>query len=238
MAAPSPAAAATPKLGRPAHQRFVTVLLATAVWGGILFASAGRIDWWRGWIELGLFLGCLIVTGVIVARKNPEVLNQRVMKHPYTKPFDKVVGPLYTLLNVALAVVAGLDAGGFGYSTGAETLYIGAALFLAGNVPSVRAMAVNPFLETTVRIQTDRGHKVVAAGPYAFVRHPMYVGIILQSLATPLVLGSRWAFVPAGLAVVLFVVRTALEDRTLRRELPGYEAFTQNARYRLLPGVF
>jgi protein-S-isoprenylcysteine O-methyltransferase Ste14 len=100
------------------------------------------------------------------------------------------------------------------------------------------AMAVNPFAETTVRIQTERGHTVVRSGPYRLVRHPMYAGAILMFLGTPLILGSMLALLLAIGVVLLFVGRTALEDRTLRRELQGYEAYATCTRYRLLPGVW
>jgi protein-S-isoprenylcysteine O-methyltransferase Ste14 len=99
-------------------------------------------------------------------------------------------------------------------------------------------MAANRYLETTVRIQEERGHQVVNSGPYRFVRHPMYVGVILQFMALPMVLGSKWAFVPAGVVVLLFVIRTGLEDRTLRNELAGYAQYAESTRYRLLPGVW
>jgi protein-S-isoprenylcysteine O-methyltransferase Ste14 len=89
-----------------------------------------------------------------------------------------------------------------------------------------------------VSIQKDRGHTVVTDGPYRYVRHPGYAGSILFTIATPLVLGSLWAFIPCGLAAALFVVRTALEDRTLQEELDGYKEYAQQTRYRLLPGIW
>jgi protein-S-isoprenylcysteine O-methyltransferase Ste14 len=95
-----------------------------------------------------------------------------------------------------------------------------------------------PYFTAAVRIQEERGQTVCKDGPYRFVRHPGYVGANLQSLGTPLLLGSLWAFIPAILAVVLMVTRTALEDRTLQAELPGYSAYTQEVKYRLLPGIW
>ena len=99
-------------------------------------------------------------------------------------------------------------------------------------------MGVNPFFEKTVRIQTERGHRVIDTGPYAFVRHPGYLGFFGWCLSAPLLLGSWWAFVPAVLSVVDLVVRTALEDRTLREELEGYEAYSNRVPHRLLPGIW
>ena len=99
-------------------------------------------------------------------------------------------------------------------------------------------MVVNPFFEKTVRIQTDRGHRVIDSGPYAYVRHPGYVGFLGWIFSTPLLLSSASAFVPALLAVILLVIRTALEDRTLRAELPGYAEYTDRVRFRLIPGIW
>jgi protein-S-isoprenylcysteine O-methyltransferase Ste14 len=99
-------------------------------------------------------------------------------------------------------------------------------------------MVSNRFFSTAVRIQLDRGHVVETGGPYRFVRHPGYVGAILGAFASAVVLGSLWALLPALVLAALFVVRTALEDRTLRRKLPGYEAYAGRVRYRLLPGMW
>jgi protein-S-isoprenylcysteine O-methyltransferase Ste14 len=99
-------------------------------------------------------------------------------------------------------------------------------------------MLTNEFFSRDVRIQEDRGHAVVSDGPYRLVRHPGYAGFIVATLATPLVLGSLWALIPAALATAGLVVRTALEDRTLKEELDGYREFAQQTRYRLLPGIW
>ena len=109
---------------------------------------------------------------------------------------------------------------------------------LAQDVLLTWSMASNAFFSTVVRIQDDRGHAVASGGPYRFVRHPGYVAAILFYLVTPLMLGSVWTFIPSVLMVLLFVVRTALEDRTLREELDGYWEYAQRVRYRLLPGVW
>jgi protein-S-isoprenylcysteine O-methyltransferase Ste14 len=132
-----------------------------------------------------------------------------------------------------------LDAGRFGWSPlPSEALYLGVALTAAGYVMGTWAMAVNVFFEPTVRIQWERHQRVVTSGPYRIVRHPGYVGAILGGLGAPLFLGSAWMFVPTIGALLLFVARTALEDRTLRKELPGYQEYAQRTRYRLLPAVW
>jgi protein-S-isoprenylcysteine O-methyltransferase Ste14 len=100
------------------------------------------------------------------------------------------------------------------------------------------AMIENAFFSTAVRIQTDRGQTVCQTGPYRFVRHPGYVGFILQSLATPILLGSIWALLPGMAAGIALVVRTGFEDRALQVELPGYREYAQQIRFRLLPGFW
>ena len=223
---------------RASLKRIVTVVLGVASWGAVLFASAGRIGWLRGWIFLALYIGGLLAAFVVMRIANPELIAARGAKHANTMPFDKVFGAIYTLVMLALPVVAGLDAVRYGWShMGPHTLYAGAALFILGTIPILGSAAVNRYLETTVRIQEERGHRIVSSGPYRFVRHPMYVGLILQFIALPLVLGSKWAFMPAGVVALLFVIRTGLEDRALRNELAGYAQYAETTRYRLVPGL-
>jgi protein-S-isoprenylcysteine O-methyltransferase Ste14 len=112
------------------------------------------------------------------------------------------------------------------------------ALIVAGFVGVTWATAVNKFFEPSVRIQTDRGHKVIDTGPYAIIRHPGYAFGFLLFLGMPLALGSMWALIPAILLCPLLVLRTIWEDRTLREELPGYAAYSQRVRYRLIPGAW
>ena len=115
---------------------------------------------------------------------------------------------------------------------------LGYVLLVAGLAGMSWAESVNKFSETTVHIQTDRGHTVIDTGPYALVRHPGYVAACLLCLGMPLALGSLWAFIPVILSGLLMVLRTVWEDQTLREELAGYEEYTQRVRYRLIPGVW
>jgi protein-S-isoprenylcysteine O-methyltransferase Ste14 len=115
---------------------------------------------------------------------------------------------------------------------------LGFVIFLPGMALFIWSMGVNPFFEKTVRIQTERGHRVIDTGPYGFIRHPGYLGFLAWSISIPLFLLSWWAFLPALLSVVGIVIRTALEDRTLRKELTGYEEYTRWVRYRLIPGIW
>jgi protein-S-isoprenylcysteine O-methyltransferase Ste14 len=220
-------------------RRIATVLSATAASGAILFAAAGRLDWFRGWVYLALHFACVTVAAVFLALTNPELLNERGKRHSNTEPFEKLFAVAYVVLLTGLPLVAGLDAVRFGWSSPPPWIaYPGALLFVGGEAVIIGCMRVNPFLETTVRVQPERGQRVIRAGPYRLIRHPMYAGLILQNLAVPLVLGSPWAFVPASLIGALFAGRAYLEDRVLRQKLWGYAQYAEVTRYLIVPGVW
>lgn len=214
--------------------------MTTGLWFAALFGGAGKLDWTRGWIYLAASLMALLVTDILVRRENPAVLEARAKwRHKNTEAFDKVFLGIFAPCFFLQPAIAGLDAVRFGWSsTPFWTVYVGLAFFVFGSALVAWTLAVNPHAESTVRIQTDRGHAVISAGPYQIVRHPMYVGIMLGYLGSPLILGSMWALAISGLLIALFVARTALEDRTLSRELSGYKEYTARTRYRLVPGLW
>jgi protein-S-isoprenylcysteine O-methyltransferase Ste14 len=182
----------------------------------------------------------MIATGVLVRSLNPGLLEQREKGiHRGTRTFDRVFLGAFLPLATVLPVIAGLDAVRFGWKPmPLWTLYPGITLFAASATLIAWVMLRNPHAETSVRIQAERGHRVVATGPYGVVRHPMYVGLILLYVAQALILGSVWALVIAGLIAALFLWRTAMEDQVLRKDLPGYEEYTSVTRYRLMPGLW
>jgi protein-S-isoprenylcysteine O-methyltransferase Ste14 len=136
-------------------------------------------------------------------------------------------------------LVAGLDKRWNGSPALPLTVELGAfAIVIVGYWISVWALIANKFFSAVVRIQKERGHTVVTTGPYRFVRHPGYAGGVIAYLATPLALGTLWAYLPMGLILCALALRTALEDRTLQDELPGYAEYAARVRYRLLPGIW
>lgn len=224
---------------------WLTVRIVAAILGGLgflaaaLFWPAGRLDWIEGWLYLGIVTANLLVTLLYLSRVNPELIRYRMRLGPGTKQWDKKWFCIFTPVFIAIYVVAGLDAVRFRWSTVPEYMWLfGIALFLLGTALFTCSMGVNPFFETTVRIQSERGHRVIDTGPYAFIRHPGYLGFFGWSLSAPLLLGSWWAFVPALLAILAIVIRTALEDRTLRHELAGYHEYASRVRFRLIPGIW
>ncbi len=229
-------------LPRDSHRigRLLQVLGHMALWIALLFGCAGSWQWIRGWICAVVYFGAMTVTGLVIHHFNHDLMEARAKwRHKDTKAFDKVFVAIFLPLVYIQPAVAGLDVVRFHWSKMPFwTVYPGVALFLTGMAIVTWTMMVNPYAETTVRIQTDRGQTVISSGPYRFVRHPMYVGTILMYPATGLILGSEWAILVAAVVVFLLLIRTALEDRTLRRELPGYEEYTALTQYRLFPGVW
>ncbi|MBU7009847.1 MAG: isoprenylcysteine carboxylmethyltransferase family protein [Theionarchaea archaeon] len=204
----------------------------------ILFAAAGSIEWVRAWIFVILQGGLLIVFGSVMLRVNPELIGQRSKMKSDIEKYDKLFAIAYSPVLFVTPAVAGLDFR-FGWSgMPFSSIGVGIPLATLGYLLIMWAMAVNTYFETGVRIQKDRGHQVCTKGPYQYVRHPGYVGMVLMYAGTPLILGSWWAFLPAGVVVPLLVIRTALEDRMLHNELTGYADYAQRVKYRLLPGVW
>jgi protein-S-isoprenylcysteine O-methyltransferase Ste14 len=213
----------------------VTALLMLA----LLFVPAGTLRWPEAWILLIFYF--TTVTGVMIWMKTnaPGLLKERMSRDKEMKRWDKIVMSAYSFLLIILLVVPGLDAVRFGWS---KVPLIVKALGFIGYIPALGfafwAMRENAFASDVVRIQEERSHSVCTTGPYRYVRHPMYTGVILFVLCFPLSLGSLYSFIPASLVIALFIIRTAMEDKTLLNELPGYKEYGQKVRFRLLPGVW
>jgi protein-S-isoprenylcysteine O-methyltransferase Ste14 len=205
----------------------------------ILLLSAGRTDWLAGWTLAVITALWVAATALVVIPRYPELLAERVSPRKGSKTWDVIIISIYGFITIARYVVAGLDVR-FGWSTGISipAQVIGFMIAVAGYALVVWATGANAYFSQTVRIQNERGHKVVTNGPYQFVRHPAYIGIILFELASAIMLGSWWALLLSSVSSVLFIVRTALEDRTLQAELQGYREYAQRVHYRLLPGIW
>ncbi len=204
-----------------------------------LFLPAGDIRWAKGWLFLLVFLGLMAAAIAYLWRTNPDIFVARGRIRPGTKRWDKVLVLFLLLSFLSIFPVAGLDAGRFHWSgVPLGLVVLGYVLLCWGFSLSTWVYRVNKFAEPTVRIQTERGHKVIDTGPYTIVRHPLYSGALLMYAGTPLALGSFWAVIPAAVCALTLVVRTVLEDRTLREELEGYKEYTGRVHYRLIPGIW
>ena len=221
------------------RQLWLRGVVGPLVMFGLLFLSAGRWDYWQGWLYIGISVVILLLMAVWLSPQ-AELIEERLHPGAGMKEWDKVYFAISTPMYVLCLVVAGLDVGRFGW-TGALAPWVYALsylLYLLGQGIFLWARYVNHYFSSVVRIQLDRGQTVCRAGPYRYVRHPGYIGGILFALAMPLLLGSIWALLPQIVAAGLLVWRTALEDRTLQAELPGYVDYVNATRYRLLPGLW
>jgi len=206
----------------------------------VLMLSAGRWNWWAGWLYVFIFLMFDLATALEVIPKDPTLLIERSKSHPDAKTWDKVIMPLAAgVLPLAGWIIAGLNLRwGWQPSMGRSWQLVGFLFTVFGHGIVVWAIGVNTFFSPQVRIQTERGHKVAITGPYKFIRHPGYVGAILFTIGVPILLGSWWALIPNLAAVVLFIIRTVLEDKTLIEELPGYTDYVESVKFRLIPGIW
>jgi len=215
------------------------VVLSALVFAALIFWPAGRLDWPAGWLCLAaMVIGFSAVTAHVAA-VTPSLIRRRAKIGAGTPWWDRLLVPIFQLAFVAVLVVGGLDAGRHPenalpvWSRGIGLLAMIAAMLLLG-----WAMGQNPHFEATVRIQSDRQHRVITSGPYRIVRHPGYSAGILLLLAMALVLGSAWAIVPALLGSAGLVVRTVLEEAFLSERLDGYRDYLCRTRFRLIPRVW
>jgi len=228
---------------RPALFSRKQIFLRSAAGVGLVVAAffipAGSFLWPQAWIFLFLYLSAVAAFFIQTKKRDPDLLRERISPHKNIKAWDRRIIRLYSFMLVVMIVLAGLDAVRFRWSGMSMGLNLAG---FAGLVPAswlaFRAIRENTFASSVVRIQTDRGHRVCSTGPYARVRHPMYAGIILLIGFLPLVLGSFFALIPAGIIIGLFVLRTSLEDKALQDELAGYREYAQKVRFRLIPGVW
>lgn len=197
--------------------------------------------WWQAWAYAVASILAFVISRLIVNRVHPDLIKERsrFMQAKDTKPWDKILAPLLGLGTILILVVAGLDKY-YAWSPASSLISNLVALFgiVLGYGFSSWALVENRFFSGTVRIQTERGHHVITTGPYRIVRHPGYAGGLLGYILIPMLLDSLWAFIPAVLLAIVMIIRTALEDKTLQAELPGYKEFVQKTKYRLLPGIW
>ena len=217
-------------------KRLIQVTISVILIAILLLVSAGKIDWIYAWLYIASSLLVIIVNAFIFP---PELISERGRKKDNVEKWDKLISGLLTLPWLALYIVSGLDIR-FGLSLElASWIHIsGLVIYLLGNAFVSWAMMSNIYFSTAVCIQYDRGHHVSIGGPYRFMRHPGYLGMIIYLLATPLALGSILALIPASLTVILFIIRTALEDNTLKNKLEGYKEYAKRVKYRLIPGIW
>jgi protein-S-isoprenylcysteine O-methyltransferase Ste14 len=212
-----------------------------AVFAALLFVCAGTLLWPAGWAFMALFFGFALAIVVWLARKEPELLAER-MSSPMQRGqplWDKVFVVAVMVLFVAWLILMPLDAVRFGWSDVPGWLQLLGAL---GVVVSLYIMFLtfreNAYLALVVKVQQERGQSVVSTGPYRYVRHPMYASMFLFFPASALLLGSWWGLLLCAVVLGLLVWRIPLEERMLENGLAGYDEYVRKVRYRLIPRVW
>jgi len=208
----------------------------------VLLVCGGDFCWWQAWVYSLLIVAAGIGGRIWAEQRHPGLTAERqnIEKIQSAKAWDKVLAQLMAIsLSFPLVIVAGLD-----HRYGWTPFFpiwlniLGLVLIALGYAFAAWALIENRFFSSTVHIQTDRGHSVCDSGPYRIVRHPGYAGNILSLAGIIMALNSMWTIIPAVVALVIAVIRTTLEDRTLQEELPGYRDYARSVRYRLFPGIY
>ena len=220
-------------------QLVLKVVIYVVIMTAITFLVAGCWDWWMAWAYFAIY-GLVMAVGVLIIPLDQELIGERTTIKKDVKRWDKILtGLLSPVYPFGIFILVGVE-----MRFGQALLFplwapiAGLMVSVIGQVSSNWALATDKFYGRFVRIQKDRGHYVVSDGPYHFIRHPGYIGVILTLLGTAFAIGSLWALIGSILASVVLIVRTALEDKVLQEELEGYTAYAKEIRYRLLPGIW
>jgi protein-S-isoprenylcysteine O-methyltransferase Ste14 len=217
--------------------RFVAGIV---VMSAAFFGSAGTLAWPEAWLYMILQYSFSTILAIWLKKHNPDLLKDRMaFLKPTAKVWDKVILLISTIVFVPFLILPGLDAVRFQWSSIPPLIkmvgFIGIILSL---ILVFWVMRENTYLSRIVEIQKERGHRVITTGPYQYVRHPMYFGVIVLFFSIPVALGSLWSLIPSAVLTLLILIRTYLEDKTLREELEGYKSYAEKVRYKIIPGIW
>jgi protein-S-isoprenylcysteine O-methyltransferase Ste14 len=220
------------------------LLLQNLIWivamGALLFVPAGTLHWPAAWVFLGTIAILGVSCGLWLARTDPALLAERM--HPMMQSgqplADKIFMLAFGLVALSWFLVIGFDERMHASHVPTALQALGLAMLLGSVGFIMWVMHENSFAAPVVKLQTERGHRVVSTGPYAWVRHPMYSGSVLFFVGAPLLLGSWWGVAMLPLFIALFAIRAGIEERALIAGLPGYADYATRVRYRLLPGLW
>lgn len=215
------------------QKAFLVPIIILIVLGGVLFVPAGSLRFWEAWIFWSGFSVLTLFITIYFLNKSPELLSRRMQykeKETTRKP------PAFLNLWFLCYLIPGLDFR-FHWSTVPVWIVIASnAIVFLGYIFIILVFKENSYASTI--IQVEEKQQVITTGPYAIVRHPMYMGLILMILFTPLALGSYWAIIPSLLCIPVNVFRIISEEEVLLRDLPGYKDYCLKTRYRLIPLVW
>jgi protein-S-isoprenylcysteine O-methyltransferase Ste14 len=207
----------------------------------IIFISAGKINYWQGWVygAINLLIFITLLLMATIKCEMAELLSERVKFSSRIDWWDKAFWTLYLPLSIALVIIAGLDVGRFEWSMKLQPTIctIAYIIYVISNFIILRAMWSNIYFSSEILIQNKKAHEVVHGGPYRFVRHPGYAGGILLFISQPVFLGSLIALIPASFLIILLIIRVFKEDSILQKKLIGYPEYVKKVKYRLVPGI-
>ncbi|QQN62568.1 isoprenylcysteine carboxylmethyltransferase family protein [Bradyrhizobium diazoefficiens] len=214
--------------------------ILTAAMGTLLFAAAGTLHWPGAWVLLATFVLLGPLCGWWLYRIDPALLAERLrpVLQKDQPAADKGFMIVFIVAMLGWLVAMGLDRRHLASDMALALQALGLVLYLASTLFTLWVFRENSFAAPVVKLQADRAQRVISTGPYAYVRHPMYSGMILFFASVPLILGSTWGLAIAPLFLALLAIRIRIEERTLIAGLPGYAEYAVRVRYRLLPGVW
>jgi protein-S-isoprenylcysteine O-methyltransferase Ste14 len=221
-----------------AYRAWLSLALLAAFMGALLFGIAGTLRYWEAWVYLVLFFGLSALVTEDLRRRDPALLERRLKGGPQAeqRPMQRVIMVAASLAFLSLLVVPPLDHRRGWSSVPVWAVVVGDILFVLGFTFVGRVYRENTYTSATIEIHA--GQRVIDSGPYAIVRHPMYLGAMLYVFGTPLALGSYWGFIGVALMLLAIVWRLLDEERMLGRDLSGYEEYKTRVRHRLIPGVW
>lgn len=216
-------------------EAIIKFMLGVVLVGVLIFLPAGTLEYYNGWLLMGILFVPMFIAGIIMMIKNPQLLEKRLNAKEKLKEQDMVV-KFSGLMFIVGFVIAGLDYRFSWFNLPIEFSFIGTALFLLAYVMYAEVLRENTYLSRTIEVSENQ--KVIDTGLYGIVRHPMYSAAILLFLSMPLLLGSLISFVVFLIFPILMIIRIKNEEEVLSKELEGYEEYKKKVKYRLIPFIW
>ena len=213
----------------------VRLLVAIPLLAAMFFLPAGTFSYWEAWLYLGTLLTPMLLVLLYLLKYDPELLERR-MRTREKEVAQKFIVKISSVFLSLVFLLPGFDQR-FGWSHVPDFVVISAdILVLLGYGIFFLVLRENRYASRIIEV--EQGQSVISSGPYAIVRHPMYLGVLLIYLFSPVALGSYWSVIPALLIVPFIIARIGSEERVLGRELEGYQTYSQKTKYRLIPGIW